>query len=711
MPTYHHRLVPTLALLGCLAGAAAADPVAHYQGTDRRRIVVELNDRLTDMPQDWRQKLQVWHYNAPAPRGADGKPRFQIPEREAVGITNAELIDGRLVITLAERASMSTRVFVDGVTLTAVPANVAAGLKPTTSLAVARIQEDAAFDAQPGPSGIVNLADRFTLSYTTGDVANTTPGIKLAQGRNVLNMDQVNTSWPEIDGSGGETNANDKFSVAVLDSGVDASHSFFAGRVVYSGNFTPEGGEDGNGHGTHVAGIIGSSNGTHKGIAHGVNIIGLKVLRNNGSGSNDGIAKALEWCVQNADRYNIIAINMSLGGGFSQTPGRGYATQYFNELRKKGILPVVATGNEFYEVGSALGVGYPAFDPGAFGVGATYDARRQPTEWGGAEAQFVRSIDVDRVCFFTNRHPTMLRVMAPGSLITSARTRGGTETMQGTSQASPMVAGLVAMAQDLAKRKRGKILSVGELSALLRSTGTNIKDGDDEDDIVRNTNMSWPRVDGFKLFSAIDDGGGDGGGGGGGSSNPTINVLSEPDVCIEGRTQAAFVITSTPAPSEDKTIAFRLSGTASNGTDFTTVTETVILPAGSTAVEVVIDPLTDSEVEPPETVNISIASGSYIIGSRRSATITIRDEDTEAPNQGPMMMVIEGRANADVISVSIGNIAANLGSDKRWVAEVPVSNSEVVLRAITTGGQIEERPLRFTVTGQGGAPSVPGELQ
>jgi hypothetical protein len=94
-------------------------------------------------------------------------------------------------------------------------------------------------------------------------------------------------------------------------------------------------------------------------------------------------------------------------------------------------------------------------------------------------------------------------VFAPGAPITGAGLDGQTSTKHGTSQASPHVAGIAVLAQQLSQRELGRRLSMAEISNLLRTTGVVIHDGDDEDDNVTPTNLDFPRVDVFALAEAI----------------------------------------------------------------------------------------------------------------------------------------------------------------------------------------------------------------
>lgn len=101
--------------------------------------------------------------------------------------------------------------------------------------------------------------------------------------------------------------------------GINTAHRDFGGRATAGANFiSGESAQDGNGHGTHVAGTVG---GTTYGVAKRTSLIAVKVLGANGSGSNSGVLAGIEWAVTDARNNGRAArsvINMSLGGDFSQ---------------------------------------------------------------------------------------------------------------------------------------------------------------------------------------------------------------------------------------------------------------------------------------------------------------------------------------------------------------------------------------------------------
>lgn len=294
--------------------------------------------------------------------------------------------------------------------------------------------------------------------------------------------------------------------VVVIDTGIDLDHPSFgpdsdrngvADRIIYSYDFV--GSNDANasdvqGHGTHVAGIVGSSDAAYSGIAPGVNIVALRVLGDDGRGSSSDILEAINWVVANAARYNIAAVNLSLGNStFDQVPAAGYASTQFKALANAGVIVVSASGNAYGER-SVQGVSYPSSDAYSLSVGAV---------WGYAGNLPSQSGTVDAIAYFSQRDDSESDIFVPGVSITSAQNGGTYVAMSGTSMAAPEISGMVALAQQLAVQELGRRLSFDEIRSLLKSTGKAIVDGDDENDAVPNTGLTFYRADMLALAEAI----------------------------------------------------------------------------------------------------------------------------------------------------------------------------------------------------------------
>ncbi len=321
-----------------------------------------------------------------------------------------------------------------------------------------------------------------------------------SQSSGVINLDQFRNDprFAGIDGSG--------YSVVVIDTGIDLDHPFFgpdtdsdgvADRIVYHFDFygaNDSDASDFHGHGSNVASIVGSSDSTFAGMAPGVNIIALKVFPDNSGGAfTSDIEEALQWVVNNQAQYNIVGVNMSIGSGNVQSFANVGLSDEYAALAGMGVTTAVASGNSFYSVGSVQGVNILSADPNVLSVGAVYDADIGSV--GYFDGGTAITTGPDRITPFTQRHSTLSDIFAPGAAITGASYNGGTVTMHGTSQASPHIAGLTALMQQLAQQRIGRQLSYDEVRSIMRSAATTINDGDDENDNVTNTNLNFPRVD------------------------------------------------------------------------------------------------------------------------------------------------------------------------------------------------------------------------
>jgi subtilisin family serine protease len=288
-------------------------------------------------------------------------------------------------------------------------------------------------------------------------------------------------------------------SVVVIDTGIDYNHVDLGGgwgkRVIAGWDFVNNDADpmDDNGHGTHVAGIIGSSNATYSGVAPNVNLIALKVLGADGSGSFGAVEDALKWVVANQARYNIVSINMSLGSGNYTSNPYTFLEDEFATLKSQGVFISVAAGNNFYTVGSQQGLDFPAVSPNVVSVGAVWDGSYGSVSWLSGARDNTTAID--RVASFSQRGPA-LSIMAPGAMIQSTYLNGGYASMAGTSMASPVVAGAAAvLRQALDATGKHSLANQDYILSLMKSTGVNVMDGDDEDDNVVNTGLSFKRLD------------------------------------------------------------------------------------------------------------------------------------------------------------------------------------------------------------------------
>lgn len=299
-------------------------------------------------------------------------------------------------------------------------------------------------------------------------------------------------------------------SVAVLDTGLFASHPdiqgnflrFFdavgngqsagtdPGSDVASQAFDPPG----QGHGTHVAGTVGSTN-PEVGVATGANLIGVRVLLSEGDSQPqvNPLVAGLQWVLANQDDYNIRVVNLSLGTNtnFSNVPNQDDVGRLIDQLEDRGVTVVSASGNSYGGFASP-GTAYPSVFSTLAVANTWEDAgtaqERDVVTLGQGEGGLFGVIDqdpqADQLSASSQRSTLPNQVAAPGTTIFS--TWNGDEgllynTIAGTSMASPFVAGSVALMQDAAFTFGGRYLTPTEVLAIVRETGDDILDAQNPD--------------------------------------------------------------------------------------------------------------------------------------------------------------------------------------------------------------------------------------
>ncbi len=263
--------------------------------------------------------------------------------------------------------------------------------------------------------------------------------------------------------------------VAVIDSGIscftDLRNSSGVYRVVYSQGFLPNNNRaaDYYGHGTHVAGLIGgtgadsgTANGypaVYAGMAPGVNLIDLRVLDLNGSGTDSQVIAAIQEAITLKSTYNIRVINMSLGRPVFESYTLDPVDQAVEAAWQAGIVVVTAAGNNGrYAPTNGFGtIAVPGNDPAVITVGATLTmgtASRVDDEIASYSSKGPTAID----------HIVKPDLVAPGNHIVSILDGGSTLAtdypqfdvyssngtsqyfvLSGTSMATPLVSGAVAL--------------------------------------------------------------------------------------------------------------------------------------------------------------------------------------------------------------------------------------------------------------------------
>lgn len=244
--------------------------------------------------------------------------------------------------------------------------------------------------------------------------------------------------------------------VAVIDTGIDLDHPDL--NVIASVNCTGggpfrkkcgTGGDDDNGHGTHVAGTVAANDDGNGvvGVAPGAPLVAVKVLRKDGSGYTSWIAAGIDWVAANAASKGIRVANMSLGGSGSDDGNCGNSN---NDAMHKAVCGLVnGSGVTLVAAAGNSTSGLAGFVPAAYNEVLTVTAVADFNgRSGGGGAATCRSDVDDTAADFSNWAGSADQthtIAAPGVCIHSTWLAGGYNTISGTSMASPHVAGTVAL--------------------------------------------------------------------------------------------------------------------------------------------------------------------------------------------------------------------------------------------------------------------------
>lgn len=327
----------------------------------------------------------------------------------------------------------------------------------------------------------VSIGDETPVSLA-GDVAAAQAGTGLALIGGTLEQQRYG-----LTGAG--------YSVAIIDTGLDYTNPAFQGRYLGGWNFVGNNDNpmDDNGHGTHVAGIIGSADPNHLGVAPGVGLIALKVLDSSGSGSFNNVDLALKWVAAHQQQDHIVAVNMSLGSGNYLTEPWTFLDGDMERLNQEGVFVAVASGNSYYAYGSQAGLGFPSVNSDAVSVGAVWAGHYGAVSWADGAKDF--STAPDQITSFTQRD-SQLSILAPGAFITSTYLGGGYATMAGTSMATPFVAGAaVVIHQALDEQHESSQADEAHILSIMQSTGVAIADVANGQDNVIHSGLTFERLD------------------------------------------------------------------------------------------------------------------------------------------------------------------------------------------------------------------------
>ncbi|BAZ10924.1 hypothetical protein NIES4071_27480 [Calothrix sp. NIES-4071] len=541
----------------------------------------------------------------------------------------------------------------------------------------------------------------FTPSAPLSTTTNTQP----ITATNLINLDdfQADARFANIKGQG--------YATVIIDTGIDLDHPLFgadnngdgiADRIIYQYDFADKdnNASDRSGHGSHIASIAAS-------VASGANIIVLKVFKDNGTGYFSELEAALQWVNQNADKYNIASVNLSVGDGqnWVNSDSRYGIGDELAAIASKNIIIAAAAGNSFYQFNSKPGLAYPAADPNTIAVGAVWaDNFGGSKTFSGGATDYTT--DADRIASFSQRHATLLDVFAPGILVTGANATGGTQTMGGTSKATPFISGVAVLAQQIAVEKLGRKLTLSEFRSLIDNTSIIINDGDNENDNVTNTGLNFPRVNMLALAEGIlnlnsqvvNPG----------NSNPNNNssddplylpsgslklshsvtlaageiatninfgnqripnsgklAFSTPEFSIKEDGTAITAVTINRTEGSDGEVEAQLTltdGTATAGTDYNNALIPVLFADGELSKTVVIPIFDDGLIEGNETVNLSLSNpkGGATIGAQNTAVFTIVDNDTSSG------VTVTGGSGNDILTTGSGRdiIIGGAGDDE-----------------------------------------------
>ncbi|GIJ28897.1 hypothetical protein Vqi01_40590 [Micromonospora qiuiae] len=265
------------------------------------------------------------------------------------------------------------------------------------------------FAAKMTESQARRLAADPAVAYVEQDQILT---VQATQSNPTWGLDRIDQRNRPLSNSFTYPNTASNVRAYIIDTGIRTTHNDFGGRATWGTNTVDSNNTDCNGHGTHVAGTVG---GNTYGVAKQVRLVAVKVLNCSGSGSTTGVINGVNWVTANAVKPAVA--NMSLGGGASTALDNAVANSI-----NSGITYALAAGNSNANACNTS----PARTPAALTVGSTTstDARSSFSNYG-----------------------TCLDLFAPGSSITAAwhTSNTATNTISGTSMASPHVAGAAAL--------------------------------------------------------------------------------------------------------------------------------------------------------------------------------------------------------------------------------------------------------------------------
>jgi subtilisin family serine protease len=284
-------------------------------------------------------------------------------------------------------------------------------------------------------------------------------------------LDRIDQRALPLDDDYSTTATGSGVTAYIIDTGIRITHSEFRGRASsgYDAVGDGKGTDDCAGHGTHVSGTVGGST---YGVAKDVELVAVRVLGCDGSGSTSQVVAGIDWVTEN--HASPAVANMSLGGSASST-----LDDAVEKAVSAGVTFAVAAGND----NSDACEDSPARAPSAITVGAATDRDSRDTSY--------------------SNYGSCLDVFAPGTDITSSwmDSDTATNTISGTSMASPHVAGVAALYLG-----SNPSASPAAVASAITSSAT--------PDVLQSPGSGSPNLLVYARLS--DGGGGDGGDDGGG---------------------------------------------------------------------------------------------------------------------------------------------------------------------------------------------------
>jgi len=339
-------------------------------------------------------------FGLPAPGAA-----APVAERSVVAAPGAEVVPGSYIVVLKEGSSAS-------------PAAQARTLAARHQATVRATYSHAlkGFAARMSERQARRLAADPAVAYVQADVvhrASDTQSNPPSYG-----LDRIDQRNRPLDAAYTYATTATDVHAYIIDTGIRTTHGDFGGRAT-SGFDAIDGGaaDDCNGHGTHVAGTVG---GAAHGVAKGVQLVAVRVLNCEGSGTTAQVAAGIDWVTANAVKPAVA--NMSLGGSADTALDNAVSASI-----AAGVSYSIAAGNGLFGLFALDACTQsPARVPTAITVSATNSSDAKPS--------------------WANRG-TCVDVFAPGIDITSAWGTGdtATNTISGTSMAAPHVAGAAAL--------------------------------------------------------------------------------------------------------------------------------------------------------------------------------------------------------------------------------------------------------------------------